>query len=114
MAIATDGMRQGTANGYTALAVAGSLHSADPGTTGASEISGGSPAYARKALTWTPGTTGTATSTAVFDVASGVTPAWSGIWSATTAGTFRDKADIVDQAFASQGTLTVNFTYTQT
>lgn len=114
MAIATDGMRQGVADGYKALAIAGSLHTADPGTTGANEVSGGSPAYARKALTWTSGSTGTATSSAVFDVPTSTTPAWSGIWSATTAGTFRDKADIVDQTFSSQGTLTVNFTYTQT
>lgn len=114
MPIKTDGMRQIVANGYTAAAVAGSLHSADPGTTGASEISGGAPAYARKTLTWTPGTTGTATSSAIFDVAAAVTPSWAGIWSALTAGTFRDAADITDQAFASQGTLTVNFTYTQT
>lgn len=114
MPIATDGMRQIVANGYTAAALFGSLHSADPGTTGTSEITGGSPAYARKSLTWTPGSTGTATASAVFDVASGVTPAWTGVWSAVTAGTFRDKADIVDQAFSSQGTLTVNYTYTQT
>lgn len=114
MAIATDGMRQIVANGYTAAALYGSLHSLDPGTTGTSEITGGAPAYARKSLTWTPGTTGTATASAVFDVAAAVTPAWAGIWSAVTLGTFRDKADIVDQAFASQGTLTVNYTYTQT
>lgn len=114
MAIATDGMRQIVANGYTAAALFGSLHSADPGTTGTSEITGGSPAYARKSLTWTAGSTGTATATGVFDVASGTTPAWTGIWSAVTAGTFRDKADIVDQVFSSQGTLTVNYTYTQT
>ena len=33
-----------------------SLHTADPGTTGASEATGGSPAYARKQTTWTGGT----------------------------------------------------------
>jgi hypothetical protein len=107
-------MRQIVANGYTAAALYGSLHSADPGTSGANEITGGSPAYARKSLSWSAGSTGTATASATFDVASGVTPAWTGIWSAVTAGTFRDKADITDQAFASQGTLTVNYTYTQT
>lgn len=113
MPIATDGMRQIVANGYTAAAVAGSVHTADPGTTGTSEATGGSPAYARKSLAWTPGTTGTATASAVYDLASGTNAAWTGIWSAVTAGTFRDKGDIVDQAFSSQGTLTVNYTYTQ-
>lgn len=114
MPIRTDTMRQGVANGYTALATHGSLHTADPGTTGTAEVTGGSPAYARKALAWTPGTTGTATASATFDVPSGITPSWTGIWSALTGGTFRDAADITDQAFASQGTLTVNYTYTQT
>lgn len=113
MPIATDGMRQIVANGYTAAAVAGSIHTADPGTTGASEATGGSPAYARKALTWTPGTTGTATASATYDLASGTTAAWGGIWSATTGGTFRDKVDIPDQTFASQGQLTVSYTFTQ-
>lgn len=32
-----------------------SLHTADPGTTGASEATGGSPAYARKQTTWAGG-----------------------------------------------------------
>lgn len=114
MAIATDSMRQTVANGYTAAALYGSLHSADPGTTGTNEISGGSPAYARKSLAWTAGSTGTATASAVFDVPAATTPSFTGIFSAASAGTFRDKADITDQAFSSQGTLTVNYTYTQT
>lgn len=29
-----------------------SLHTADPGTSGTSEVAGGAPAYARKAITW--------------------------------------------------------------
>lgn len=114
MAIATDGMKQILANAYTAEAASGSLHTADPGTTGASEVTGGSPAYARKALAWTAGTTGTGTSSATFDVPAGVTVTHTGIWNAATTPVYRDKADIVDQAFASQGTLTVNYTYSQT
>ncbi len=114
MPIRTDGMRQLVANSYTGAATHGSVHTADPGTTGASEVTGGTPAYARKALTWTAGTTGTATASATYDIPSGVTAAWGGIWSALTAGTFRDTVDIVDQAFASQGQLTINYTYTQT
>jgi hypothetical protein len=108
-------MRQLVANAYTGAAVAGSVHTADPGTTGASEVSGGAPAYARIALTWTPGTTGTAQASATFNIPSGITAAWGGIWSqVATGGTFRDTVDIVDQAFASQGQLTINYTYTQT
>ena len=32
-----------------------SLHTLDPGTTGTSEATGGSPAYARKQTSWTAG-----------------------------------------------------------
>src|SRR4051794_18486250 len=114
MAILVDSMRQGVADGYKALALFGSLHTAAPsGQTAGAEVSGGSPAYARKSLTWTSGSTGTATSTAVFDVPSGTTVTNSGIYSAVTAGTYRDNAALTSQTFASQGTLTVNYTYTQ-
>lgn len=114
MPIAVDATKQALANQYGTLSTHGSLHTADPGTTGTSELTGGSPAYARKALTWASGTTGTVTSSATYDVPTGTTPAWGGLWSAITGGTYRDKVDIVDQPFASQGTLTVNYTYTQT
>lgn len=113
MPIAVDGTKQSLANHYASLATHGSVHTADPGTTGASEVSGGSPAYARKALTWTPGTTGTTTASAVYDIPSGTTTTHSGLWSALTGGTFRDKAAITSQTFSSQGQLTVNKTYTQ-
>jgi hypothetical protein len=114
MPIRVDATRQAVANAYTGLALFGSVHTADPGTTGASEVSGGTPTYARKSLAWTAGTTGTGTASATYDIPSGITAAWGGIWSAVTAGTFRDTVDIVDQAFASQGQLTINYTYTQT
>lgn len=113
MPIRTDGMRQLVANAYTAEGVTGSLHTADPGTTGASEVTGGSPAYARKALAWTAGTTGTATASATYDVPGGVTVAWGGIWNGAATPVFRDTVDITDQAFSSQGTFKLDYTYTQ-
>jgi hypothetical protein len=65
-----------------------SLHSADPGTTGASEFSGGS--YARQAIvfsTWTAGATGNNAAIAVPNA--GTTAAtYVGIWTAATAGTY--------------------------
>jgi hypothetical protein len=112
--IATDGMRQVLANSYTGQAATGSLHTADPGTTGASEVTGGSPAYARKALSWTAGTTGTATASATFDVPASTTVTHGGIWNGDATPLFRDKTDITDQTFASQGTLKLDYTYTQT
>ena len=90
------------------LAVFVSLHTADPGTTGTSEVSGGSPAYARKAITWNAAATGNLdnNANAVFDVPASTTITHLGFWSAATAGTFYGSADITDETFAAQGTYT--------
>ena len=73
-----------------ALAVSGignsvSLHTGDPGTTGANEATGGSPAYARKTTTWAGGASdGVVTGTAVvFDVPAG-TYTHLGFWNGAT------------------------------
>jgi hypothetical protein len=67
-----------------------SLHSADPGTTGASELSGGG--YARKTTTWGAAAMGAGADTGkavavgsaqTFDVEAGDTAAWLGVWNAT-------------------------------
>ena len=63
-----------------------SLHTGDPGTTGANEASGGT--YARQAVTWGAATNGTATADQVaFDVVAG-TYTHGGYFDAPTAGTF--------------------------
>mgnify|MGYP001588595381 CR=1 FL=1 len=67
-----------------------SLHTADPGTTGASEATGGSPAYARKQTTWSADAVddGVRAGTQVtIDVAAG-TYTHAGQWSAVSGGTF--------------------------
>lgn len=89
-----------------------SLHTADPGTTGASEATGGSPAYARRAVTFAdPEVDGTATTAEVtFDVPAG-TYTHFGAWSAATAGTFRGgNALAASQTFSSQGQLKLTVT----
>lgn len=67
-----------------------SLHSGDPSTTGANELAGGAPAYARKAVTWAAASAGSkAISAAVtFDVPASTTVRYVGMWSALTGGTF--------------------------
>jgi hypothetical protein len=69
----------------------GSLNTAYS-NTGANEVTGGSPAFARKALTWASSSGGVkalAPTLPSFDVPASTTiPWWSG-WSALTAGTFR-------------------------
>lgn len=85
----TSASKETAALSVTGLGAYISLHTADPGTTGASEASGGSPAYARKATTWSGGTSdGIVTGSQVtFDAPSG-TYTHMGIWTAATGGTF--------------------------
>lgn len=66
-----------------------SMHTADPGATGASEATGGTPAYARKATVWTAGASdGVQSGSQVeFDLPAG-TYTHVGVWSLVTAGTF--------------------------
>ena len=81
-----------------------SLHTADPGTTGASEVTGGSPAYARKAITWAAASAGNLDGSSVtFDVPAG-TYTHLGYWSAVTAGTFYGGSALsTPETFAAQG-----------
>jgi hypothetical protein len=67
------------------------LHSAFPGDTGTNELTGGAPAYARKAAAWGAASGGSKalTGTAVFDVPAGATVAWVSGWDAVTAGNIR-------------------------
>lgn len=115
MAISTNALKETLSTSYGTAAAYMSLHSADPGTTGTSEISGGSPAYARKPVTWTPGTSdGVNTATAVvFDLPPGTAVTHVGVWSAVTGGTFLDKAAMSVSSQASQATVTVNASFTQ-
>jgi hypothetical protein len=67
-----------------------SLHSADPGTTGTSEIT----AAGRQAVTWTGGSSdGIATAATVsFTIPASTAGLYLGFWSASSGGTFRAKA----------------------
>ena|SRR5688572_8964852 len=69
------------------------------------ELTGGSPAYARQAVTWTSPSNGVIRPTA--DLTFNVPPAktvggWRG-YSAATNGTDYDGADLTDEAFVGQG-----------
>jgi hypothetical protein len=92
-----------------ALAVKASLHSGDPGADGlANEITGGSPAYARKTIAWNAAATGNINlnGTAVFDIPPAATVSWVGFWN--SAGTaFYGSANVTDEVFAAQGTYTL-------
>lgn len=93
-----------------ALALRVALHTGDPGGANgaANELSGGSPAYARKAIAWNAASGGSATPTAnvVLDVPPSTTVAWISLWN--VAGTVRYfKKDITDEVFSGQGTYTL-------
>lgn len=83
-----------------------SLHSADPGSGGANEVSGGSPAYAREAVTWDAASSGelTTSGSVTFDVPAGDV-AHVGLWSASSGGgTFYGSGALTRETFAAQGT----------
>jgi len=94
----------GLATGVTFV----SLHTADPGTGGTDEVSGGS--YTRKAVSWAAAASGSVSSNAniVFDVPGSTTINHLGYWSASTAGTFYgSRALDTAQTYATAGTYTI-------
>jgi hypothetical protein len=102
------------ATAYGNAATHAALYSTVPGASAGTELTGGSPAYARMALTWSAASNGVITVTVTFNVASGSTVAGAGVHTALTAGTYLDGAAVTSQAFASQGTYALTLTYTQT
>jgi hypothetical protein len=98
-----------------ALGLRWALHTGDPGgaNSASNEVTGGSPAYARKAVAWNAASGGTATQNGdvVLDVPAGTTVSWISLWN--TAGTVRYlKKDVTDEVFGAQGTYTIKGTTT--
>lgn len=115
MSIKTNAQKETLAIAYGTAATFGAVYTTAPGATAGTEPSGGSPAYARKSLSWSAGgSDGIVTATATFDIPSGATIVGAGVHDAVTAGNYLDGATVTSQAFASQGTYAVTFTYTQT
>lgn len=92
-----------------------SAHTADPSTTGANEVTGGT--YARQALSYNAasGTGGTASMTlsaspTIPIPGTPTTVSYLGIWDISTAGTqanWMGRVDIGDETFSSDGNLEV-------
>ncbi len=99
-----------------ALALRVAAHTADPGgaNSATAEVSGGSPAYARKAIAWNAaGGDGTTNPTAdvIIDIPAGTTVTYLSFWN--VAGTVRYwKKAVTSEVFAGQGTYTVKTTAT--
>jgi hypothetical protein len=98
---------------YGTLATHGAVYTTAPGASAGTEPSGGSPAYARKPLTWAAGSTGVVSASATFDVPAGTTVNGTGLHDALTAGNYIDGKTETAVSFPTQDTITVTFTYTQ-
>lgn len=90
-----------------------SLHTADPGTTGASEVTGGS--YGRVSAGFPAASSGAATNAgATINVPSGTTVTHWGRWTTASAGTFfTGGALTAPETFGSAGTYTITNTVSQ-
>jgi hypothetical protein len=95
----------------TALALRIAAHTGDPGAadTASNEVTGGSPAYARKAIAWgaSSGGVGTASSQPVFDIPASTTVSWVSLWNTAGTNRYSKKQLSANESFGSQGTLTV-------
>lgn len=109
--------RNALAAAYGSAAPYLALFTSDPGTSGSAtpELTGGSPAYARKSAAWSAPTASAISGTSTFDVASGSSVSYVGACVSVTAGTadVRDSVLVTTQPFSSQGTYTATATYTQ-
>ena len=112
MAIQTPAEKNALATKYGTDAAYGALFTTAPGASAGTEVTGGSPAYARKALSWGAAANGVITASATFDVPA-CTVVGTGVYSAATAGTYLDGNTVSSVTFTGQDTVTVTFTYTQ-
>jgi hypothetical protein len=116
MAIAVNATKEALADAYIALGAYVSLHTSSPGSTGANEATGGSPAYARQQTTWGADSTDDgvrAGSEVTIDAAAG-TYTHMGLWTAASGGTFIDGAALSSSVtLGAQGQVKVTPTYTQ-
>lgn len=115
MAIRNLTQRNAMATAYGVAAPHGALFTGDPGAGDAAtnEVTGA--AYARQNMNWGAAAASAITGAPVFGVNAGVTVTYAGVAvsDVKTTADVMDSAAITSQAFASDGTFTVTFTYTQ-
>lgn len=116
MAIRIAGTKTVLATAYGTNASWIGLATGDPGatTTPSNEVTGGSPAYARKQTTWSAANPNVGTAVTIDSPAA--TIAWMILATAATVATTNqaDNADVTDVTLSGQGTIVVTPTYTQT
>lgn len=84
-----------------------SAHTATPGETGASEVTGGT--YARKSITFNAANLGNLDSSnvPVLDIPAGITVTDIGYWTLAIGGVFLASSNITDETYSNAGTLTI-------
>jgi hypothetical protein len=114
MAVQTVTMRNTLATAYGAAALYGAMATTAPGGSAGTEVTGGSPPYARISSSWGSASSSAITATAqAFNIPSSTTVVGYEAYSASTAGTYLDGCAVTSQAFSSQGVYTITPTYTQ-
>ena len=100
--------------GLTGVCTNFGLNTADPTTTGGSEVTGGSPPYARPAITWgtaSGGSIANATTALTRNVPASTTVGFFSMWNTSTisgtTGYASGGALSATQTFSTQGTFTV-------
>lgn len=107
-------IKNAMADFYATQCTYADLYSTAAGATAGTAITGGTPAYASKALAWNASSNGVkATNGVPFDIPSGATVAGFGLKTGA-AGAYLDGGSLPSQAFSSQGTYTLTVTFTQT
>ena len=86
-----------------------SLHDGDPSTSGANEISGGTPSYIRKVITWDAAASSEvdASNQPILDIGIGTSIEYGGLWSAESGGVFYGAGSVPTESFGAQGTYTI-------
>lgn len=112
MTIQTNTMKNTLATAYAGAAIQAALYTTVPTTTAGTEVTGGSPAYARKTISWGAPTNGVITASVTFDVPAGTTVVGAGVH-ATSGGAYLDGGAVTSQNFATQGTYVLTLTFTE-
>jgi hypothetical protein len=113
MAIAAAYTKNQLAAEYGQRATHGTVYTTAPGATAGTEPTGGTPAFARKPLSWSAPTDGVITASATFDIPAGTTIVGTGLHDALTGGNYIDGKTETSVDFTAQDTVTVNYSYTQ-
>jgi len=101
------------ATAFGTAATHAALYTTSAGASQGTEVSGGSPAYARKAITWSAPSNGVVTASVTFDVPASTTVVAAGVHTAASGtGNYLEGGTVTSQAFGSQGTYTLNLTCT--